>query len=473
MPVLARQSDPQFQYVIADPSKSTGYNPWQQATALYNKMYGFNPLDMYTSKPFVTGGDKGWQNQWTGTKNSSFLSNTPDPNNFAGQTGIGNIGTVGLNTFTGQIGRPQNVNFLKWYAAAQNPEVLNDPILKEMLMESGKMFSMTDDQIRKMQMWTARTPGYDPLLAVQDKYLKEGKAKGLSPVQLRDLKDELEGKRYQFSLAALNPISAKDVQTSFAMYAGPKVQELRKKALAEGGVNLETFLKGDAQNYANAVLQGYIEGPNASLRSFNGGPFTVTTATNRSKNLGGEDLANDTFEYYKSRSTPGQIGSNWAATANPFVQQGTFNNQQSFFTPYDYAVTGRFNPTLNKTELSNLDPNFWLNQGNLQNINNQWGFVTGQDPFASVANPTRLLDKENTSIRHTTTGGGFLSNLLSPANLASIAGWAFGIPALSLPGTIGSGVDFLENYLGSKKSGKGNTNFQRPVQAPTWYIPGA
>lgn len=471
MPVLARQSDPQFQYVIADPSKSTGYNPWAQATAMYNQMYGSGPLERYSSKPYVRGADKGWQNQWTGQKTPIMLSgNEANIQNIANRAGLGGLGSLGYSGWMGKVNRPDDVNFLKWYAAAQNPEVLNDPILKEMLMESGKMFGMTDDQIKKQYV----NKSYDPLKAVKDKYINEARAKGMSGKQLNQLRDDLDAKHYQFSLAALNPISAAPIMYGMADYAPKQVDEIRKRALAEGGVTLENFLKGDAQNYEKAVLQGYIEGPNASLRSWDGGPFFAQQKTNRSKWMGGEDLANDTFEYYKSKSTPGQVGSNWAATANPFVQQGTFNNQQSFFTPYDYAVTGRFNPTLNKTELANLDPNFWLNQGNLQNINNQWGFVTGQDPFASVANPTRLLDQENTSIRASRTGGGgFIGNVFSPQNLASLAGFAFGVPMLSLPGTLGGGIDFLSNYLGSKKSGGGTANFQRPVQAPTWYIPGA
>lgn len=463
MPVLARQSDPQFQYVVTDPSKSTGYNPFKAATELYTKMYGKAPLNfseasVYKPKPAL-----------------DMLNTTPlakqQKVKMAMAGGRGNVveSTGALYDRTsGTWTQPVSEDFMRWYAAAQDPGVLNDPVQKAMLDKTAEWLSSKNAGTKEFGKGAMYGGEFDPSMVVFQDEVNKAKKAGASDQELNTLRDELLAKRYAFSRAQqFNPYG-------YGVGSrGSALNTIHRQYLAEGNTDLDTLLKADPQNYANAVLKGYIEGPNASLRSFDGNAFRAVPSTNRSKTLGGEDLANDVFEYYRSRASDGQAGTNWAATSNPFVLQGTFNNQQAFFTPYDYAVTGRFNPTLDRTQLANLDPNYWLNQGNLQSINNQWGFVTSQDPFAALTDPTRLLDKENTSIRLTKTSGGFLGNLLSPETLTGLAGAFFGVPMLSLPGTIGSGVNFLENYLGNRKSTGGNINFQRPVQSPTWYLPGA
>lgn len=493
--LLAEQYDPQYQYVIADPEKSVGFDPWKAATALYTSMYGRAPAEQFTRRPVSSKYDRVIDPVTGLTESMQRRANkTWSPE------GYGSITIPYRRDSATQRGfmLPSEVDFMNWYAGAQDPTILNDPIAKEMLMETGKLFG-PDVRIganrrgqERLYIGDQELPDvtYDPAKTVVDRYYKQLEDLYSQNKITRDqfLKDtmQLDARRYLLGKSMLREEPGKmtpldsgwgggspaDIASQHRMgeqFRSTPLEPLYLQTRAEGRVPLSNFLQGDPQNYENAVLKGYIEGPNPSLVSF-GGPFNADERTNQSKVLGGEDLANDVFEYYKSKSQPGALGSTWNPTGNPNVKSGFFNNQQSFFTPYDYAISGIYNPTLQKTELGNLDPNYWLNQGNLQNVNNQWGFLTPQDPFASVADPNRLLDRERVTTKLKTQSDGLLGMISSPETLMGLAGWAFGIPAFNMLSSGVSGLDFLSSYLNKDKGTGFSGSFTRPVEAPQSYI---
>jgi len=236
------------------------------------------------------------------------------------------------------------------------------------------------------------------------------------------------------------------------------------RAQMEGVLPTYARLLSDPKSWSNPYLSRYYDGPNASQVSFKGGPWSAVGATNRSKEWGGEDLADDVFEYYKSIARPGQLGGVVGALSeNPYAKAVTFNDQQAYFTPYDYAIHGVTPSGSLRTEISALDPRFWQTQGNLQQLpDGTWGFITGTNPYAGGSNPTQTLDPENVALQYKYNksggmfGGGF-GGLLGKA-------MSFVNPWLGVPGMVAAGASMLDK---DKPNAPSSTGFQ-PTVAPQW-----
>ncbi len=220
-------------------------------------------------------------------------------------------------------------------------------------------------------------------------------------------------------------------------------------------------------SWSNPYLSRYYDGPNASQVSFKGGPWSAIDATNRSKTWGGEDFADDVFAYYKSIASPGRIGANISnLVENPYARSVQFNEQQAYFTPYDYAIHGVTPENELGTQISSLDPRFWQERGNLQQLpDGTWGFVTQDNPFAGGANPTTTLSPENVALKYKYNkssgplGGGFGSILGKVAS--------YFVPALGIPSLIASGAQMFDKNTPNAPS---ITGYQ-PVLSPQWKPP--
>lgn len=453
--VIGTQLDPQYGWVTADVNKSQNFDPISAAKNLYSSMYGNDAL---TSR-------------------------------------IKNLKTVPKNSYTvasydGMTDDYRDYkNLMSWYYAASNPQYQQNQAYKDLVDYYSLSFNKSQDNAAMDLAFNrgeqAGLFGKFGLNYRQDPYSKLVKQYGQQGIE--DAKANIMAAgmvdtthivpQFLGNVLANTPGNAFQQYKDYLNREGglpggfnnpattPLFGPRDQRASFRGSAFLASF---DPNLYGNATLNRYFEGSNPNLISMNGMPWQgVNDAKNYSWSRGGEFLADEAFNYYKNKSTPGMAGTNWTPVGtNSNLLSGTFDGRQSFFTPYEYAIKGIPDEQAKITNISAADPNFWAQQGNLQNINNQWGFVTQQDPYAGMASSNLALQPDTlTATLRQKKGGGFFNSLINA--LPSIGlGLLGGIPALA-------GTNFGAIASGVQGIGSVASFFDKDKQGsiPSWYQP--
>lgn len=481
--VVFSVQEPTYGFVTADPGKSQGFDPITSAKNLYSSMYGGNLAGRYAN---LTG--------------PALYDDRP---------------------FASQL-RPEEFknaqayeNLMGWYYAATNPLVQQNKAASDLLKfryqdQLAGIERPYSTQVAPFK-YTFDKTAYDRAnnpfgtlmdqysvqdLALADKLIAESSAgsldnrlKSTGKLQQAALEktagrqQNLAEQAFRDSMKELNSQSIYGAPMEFQTPAGvTKINEPNKYNYLQGA---SAFANKDPNLYAQPLLQAYTEGLNPNLENYKGLKWQVNmrNPNNESWTGGGEFLADEAFRYYKNKSQAGQAGTDWASVAGtPYTKQGTFNNQQSFFTPYDYAVPGIYDPVQKTTLRSNLDPNFWANQGNLQNINNQWGFVTQTNPFATPDSMGSLGMDTITGTLRTGKGPSFLESLgmalpsiglgLIPGlgAISGVSGLLSGAPSFATLASLIQGIGSLDTALNSAPNrNKNQETLFLPGLMPSWY----
>lgn len=460
--IHSTEYDPQYGWVVADKARSGKFIGFDKAAELYNQLYApeydkrgkqTNALNKYYTKgfdqrdPYATG----WMNASPAAK---------DPGE----------------------------DLMRWYLAASNPELMADEAAKNIILAQGRQFS-TDPWRANPAAIFGQQP-VDPYQAALSTMRKD-----LGRTEFQRAMDAVN--LAQYVEPARQPTSLADMHASKLSDPSARLQNiLQQRRNTEGTIPFQKMLEANPLMYANAYLTRYTDSPNATLVSNDGGSFITRPATNLSKTMGGEDLAGATFQYYQDRAKAGELGQDWTQlTDYPNLQQGTFGGQQSYFTPYDYAIHGVPTGVRGQdvvTNMSSLSPEYWEQHGNLQKLGDQWGFVTSANPYAQPVTyqdltvPTKAA-KTPMPYDVTTTG---TNQVLSPEKVqyvekndkswfnlpsaltlgAQVAlgglnplGWGLGVSAPGWPGTIGTIAG-----LTSGSDPKRPATWQRDVVAPNY-----
>lgn len=452
---LATQYDPQYGWVVADPKASGDFLGFQKAQELYNTLY----------EP--TYNRRGRQ---TNAINQAYLS-------FDGrnpyQTNIFDFGQQG------QTQRDPGEDLMRWYLSASNQDLMNDPIAREIILAQGQQFSRDP--------WQQQYSVYGQQQATPKQYQVSGQrqANPMIETALSKIRKQYGRDAFRTAMDAVNMAQYREptqsttiydiANPSLADYSSKTADTLRNALRTEGSVDFQRLMQSNPLFYENAALTRYTDGPNVSLVSRDGGPFTTYHRhSNISRTMGGEDLADDVFQYYQNRATQGLLGNEWnPVEGNQYVTQGLFNDAQAYFTPYQYAIhgipVGEGRQTL--TNISSLSPEFWEAQGNLQRIGDNWGFVTSTNPFAQGGGVNQQVAPETVKFVEKTSGGGLLdSGVMSLLTTGAqfLAGganpltWGLGAKALGWPSLLSSASGLLEG------SGSSPRTWRREVIAPQW-----
>ena len=464
---LKTQYDPQYGWVVADASKSGKFLGFDKAAELYNSLY--EPT--YNSR-----------GRQTNALNQAYLS-------FDGRNPY-QTNTIGFGQ-QAQNQRDPGEELMRWYSAASNQDLMNDPIAREIILAQGRQFSRNPWQ--QQQTFLGQTQ--------QDPYQTD----------LRNLRKTYGASDFQNAMDAINmaqyvnPRSTTNnifdnTQSNLGGYSSAANRALTNAQRLEGAVDFQRLMQSNPLYYENPYLTRYTDSPNVSLVSRDGGPFTTYHRhSNISKTRGGEDLADEVFQYYMNLAKPGELGQDWTnVDGNQYVRQGTFGGQQVYFTPYDYAIHGIPVGTGREavTNISSLSPEYWEQQGNLQKIGDQWGFITATNPYAGpvtyedlvkapgsktfspttvttsgenqVVSPETVKYVQKTSGGGGLFGGGGLGSLLTTAAQIGLGGWnplnwGLGVSALGWPGTISTLANFTEG-----SNPKAPKTWQREVVAPQY-----
>lgn len=463
--IVGTQLDPQYGWVVADPTKSQGFDPIGAAKKLYTSLYGDDSLhqDIKNVKTIP----KERYNTWAGMA----VGEKPEYNDYN--------------------------NLLSWYYAATNPQYESNSTYKQIVDLNARGLSKTgrvgaNDWLNQ----SGRNKG-----AFGDYYVTYRDPKAVRQIQDlfdRGNKDVQSAYRDMLLAGSVNPdkIYNPNILPAFAQPLPEGVKEVRDYLRVQGGIpggevrggNMvpgmgpvrdnpyrdfagAAYLAGyDPNLYNDANLLRYFEGANANLISPNGMPWVgVNDAKNVSWTGGGEFLTDEAFNYYKQRSQPGVFGSDWSNVGtNSNLLSGTFNGQRSFFTPYEYAIKGIPDEQAKVTNISAADPNFWAKQGSLQNFNNTWGFVTQQDPYAGMASSNIALqpDTLTAKLRYKSGGGGFLGGLIG--SLPSL-GLSL-IPGVGPFASIASGIQGIGSVASffDKDNQKGPGSWYQPSIYPNY-----
>lgn len=438
---LATQYDPQYGWVVADPKASGEFLGFQQAQDLYNTLY----------EP--TYNSRGVQ---TNAINQAYLS-------FDGrnpyQTNTIVFGQQAQNQ------RDPGEELMRWYSAASNQELMNDPVSRAIILAQGQQFSRNPWQQQQTILGQRQAnPIETALSGVRRQFGRDAFRTAMDAVNMAQYREPAP-------VTTIYDIGNR----SLTDYSSQAANTLRNALRTEGSVNFQRLMQSNPLFYENAALTRYTDSPNVSLVSRDGGPFTVyDRGNNTSRTLGGEDLADEVFQYYQNRAVQGLLGNEWnPVEGNQYVMQGLFNDAPAYFTPYQYAIhgipVGEGRQTL--TNISSLSPEFWETQGNLQRIGDNWGFVTSTNPFAQGGGVNQQIGPETVKFVEKTSGGGLLDGgLMSLLTTGAqfLAGgpnpltWGLGAKALGWPSLLSSASGLLEG------SGSSPRTWRREVIAPQW-----
>lgn len=454
--VIGTQLDPQYGWVTADVKKSQNFDPISAAKNLYSSMYGNDAL---TSR-------------------------------------IKSLKTVPKNSYTvasydGMTDDYRDYkNLMSWYYAASNPQYQQNQAYKDLVDYYSLAFNKSQDNAASQVIFRGGEQAglfgkfglnyrQDPYSQLVKQYGQQGVENAKAAIMAAGMVDPSVNAPSLGSVLENAPGNAYEQYTSYLNKEGglpggfnnpattPVFDDRDTRSMFKGSAFLASF---DPNLYGNATLNRYFEGSNPNLLSMNGMPWQgVNDPKNYSWSRGGEFLADEAFQYYKNKSTPGMAGTNWAPVGtNSNLLTGTFDGRQSFFTPYEYAIKGIPDEQAKVTNISAADPNFWAQQGNLQNINNQWGFVTQQDPYAGLASSNLALQPDTlTATLRQKKGGGFLSGLLNSIpslGLSLIPGVGpFASIASGIQG-IGSAVSFFDK----DKNPQGPGSWYQPSIYPNY-----
>lgn len=463
--LVGTQLDPQYGWVVADPTKSQGFDPIGAAKKLYTSLYGDDSLHQEI-------------------KNVQSIPKGRYNTNIAGIA-------------SGETSDYKNYNeLLSWYYAATNPQYESNSTYKQIVDLNarglGKNTRVGANDMNKVGENKGAFGNY---------YLTSRDPAAVQ--QIQSLFDRGYDKNVQAAYrdmllaGSVDPNKVHQELPSFMAQPTPTgIQEARDYLRVQGGIpggrvdggNLiggmgpvkdnpyrdfagAAYLAGyDPNLYNDANLLRYFEGANANLISPNGGPWVgVNDAQNVSWTGGGEFLTDEAFNYYKKRSQPGFFGSDWSNVGtNSNLLSGTFNGQRSFFTPYEYAIKGIPDEQAKVTNISAADPNFWAKQGSLQNLNNTWGFVTQQDPYAGMASSNIALqpDTLTAKLRYKTGGGGFLGGLIGALPSLGLSL----IPGVGPFASIASGIQGIGSVASffDKDNQKGPGSWYQPSIYPNY-----
>lgn len=466
--LVGTQLDPQYGWVVADPTKSQGFDPIGAAKKLYTTLYGKDSLHQ-------------------------------DINNIKSiPKGRYNRNIVGMPD--GETSDYKNYNnLLSWYYAATNPQYQSNSTYKQIVDLNARGLGKLTRASANDSLW-GRSSGSNKG-AFGDYYVTYRDPKAIRELQAsftRGNKDVQAAYRDMLLAGAVDPEQIYDT-TKPSWMASPVPEGAReaiKYLKVQGGVPGGGFINGnsvaangpvknnpyrgfagaaylagyDPNLYKDANLIRYFEGANPNLISPNGMPWMgVNDAKNVSWTGGGEFLTDEAFNYYKNRSQPGLFGNDWSNVGtNSNLLSGTFNGQRSFFTPYDYAIKGIPDEQAKVTNISATDPNFWAKQGSLQNFNNTWGFVTQQDPYAGLeaSNIALQPDTLTAKLRYKSGGGGFLGGLIG--SLPSL-GLSL-IPGVGPFASIASGIQGIGSVASffDKDNQKGPGSWYQPSIYPNY-----
>lgn len=446
--VVGTQLDPQYGWVTADVKQSKDFDPIGAAKSLYSSMYG----DTAMSKRF---------------------DNLRVPKSFMAPNTIDFINPE----------YKDYKNLMSWYYAASNPQYKQGGAYKDLVDYYSLAFNKSQDnpyfhpafgQGETKGLFgnfgtNFRQDGYSPIFnKYGEKTTEEAKAAIMAASMLDPT--QLYGS-FASNILRNTPGSSVKLYRDYIDREGgipgqstiPEVRDLFNVKDGRGQFQGSAFLSSfDPNLYKNPTLTRYFEGANPNLATMNDMPWGgVNDAKNLSWSRGGEFLTDEAFKYYKSKSTPGMAGTNWTPVGtNSNLLSGTFDGRQSFFTPYEYAIKGIPDEQAKVTNISAADPNFWAQQGNLQNINNTWGFVTQQDPYAGLPSSNLTLNPDTLTATYYRKKGGFLSGLMNA--LPSI-GLGL-IPGVGPFASIASGVQGIGSVASFFDKDK-----QKSI--PSWYQP--
>ena len=467
---LQTQYDPQYGWVVADPKKSGKFLGFSKAVELYNSLY----QPVYDKK-----------GKQTNVVSKDYLR-------FDGRDPNASNAWWALNQSQPQ--KDPGEDFMRWYSAASNQDLMGNGIARRIILEQGKKFTKSPWQQSNPVSFFGQhqiDPYEKALGNLQKKYGRNKFQKAMDMVNMAQYVNPKEQSNNAWFMASAPKLTD---------YSSKAEQALRKAQQLEGTVDFQTLMQANPLFYENAFLTRYKDSPNVSLVSRNGGPWeTYHRASNISKTRGGEDLADEVFQYYMNRAKAGELGQDWAnVEGNDYLRQGTFGGQQAYFTPYEYAIQGI--PTGSgknvRTNIASLSPEYWEQQGNLQKLGDQWGFVTSANPFAepvtyetmtqpkgsktfvptpvtTIGENQRVGPEKVSYIQKTSGGGGLfggggLGSLLTTAAQIGLGGWnplnwGLGVSALGWPGTISNVAGLMEG-----SNPKSPNTWRREVIAPQY-----
>lgn len=473
---LGGYQTPQYGWVTADPAKSGQNNALQQAAQAYQQMYG-KAVNPQLLQP-LTKAQLAMQNPQNNKK-----------------------GVVDKDPFS-----DQQKDLLAWYQASKNQKVTGDAtnrryldMMADGLRQKTKQELIQDQQNAYVKQLTGashndpfakfgqdvgREKALQARLAFEQSAGTFGQPKdeplsafgglGRMGSQAQDRPDyelnpfaNIPGLNVSKSNGVMSSVYDSAMKSGATQYGGQKITDADKAAWnarqtqkVEGITPFQTQILRNPNYYQNPSLTRYFDGPNADLwtgRKISSWSTKPGDGSNRSMELGGEVLADDVFNFYKNRSQQGTLADSGELENNPYSRKVSFNGNNSYFTPYQYAIHG--NEGSMNTNVSAKDPNYWKNSGNLQQLDGQWGFVTNDDPTGNMTLSPETVDYWQKYKKKSGMFGGGFGSVLGLGMSALGAPWAMGIP--SMAGTASS-------LAGGSSGGGGAYPTKVSVTSPQW-----